>query len=496
MTDVQHHIIAKQTLDVDMFATESEAWALQQALPQLLAGEVSIAIEKVLNRYSKLGEHIKLDYLEINLGELSLVGLEHDLAQQVEYCLERALREKISSLATSNMISSEYQNEALGMTVQTQQQSLFAAFIYFLSTGRLPWSFKLAENKSLEQMLLEAGQTFLPNQNIHVEIKALLNNESVCQRLIYQFSNTFLLRLLVVLLPNSELIIIKVYALLQQLQIATPDKMKLSRHFWLIVLRAVPSREVLTFETLLQAIAAQLITNDHFRSLSKHTIDLMTVVFNQYDIALKPFEPVTINTEVKSESTATANPKTLMEYSLAKSLEKMDEQSQEVNEAIYIDVAGLVLLHPFLPQFFKTLNIIVDDEIVQPARAVCLLHYLCTGQTNPAEHALVLAKIVCGIALSYPVAMDFEPTTEEVNQTESLLNAVISHWHVLQSTSIDGLRGTFLIRNGKLTLKQDSSWQLKVESKGFDILMDSLPWSISMIQLPWMRHMLFVEWTN
>ncbi len=165
-------------------------------------------------------------------------------------------------------------------------------------------------------------------------------------------------------------------------------------------------------------------------------------------------------------------------------------------EGIYINFAGLVLLHPFLPQFFKVLDIVVDDVIVQPLRAVSLLHYLATGQKYAAEYELVLAKVLCNIPLSTPVELEIEFTEAEMAQTLKLLEAVISHWEVLGTTSVDGLRGTYLIRSGKLTLREDGDWLLQVESKSYDILLGSLPWGISMIQLPWMSKMLWVEWSN
>jgi hypothetical protein len=65
---------------------------------------------------------------------------------------------------------------------------------------------------------------------------------------------------------------------------------------------------------------------------------------------------------------------------------------------------------------------------------------------------------------------------------------------VLRNTSPDGLRGTFLIRSGKLCLRDGGDWSLQVESNSFDILLDQLPWGISMIKLPWMEKMLWVEW--
>lgn len=162
-------------------------------------------------------------------------------------------------------------------------------------------------------------------------------------------------------------------------------------------------------------------------------------------------------------------------------------------EGMYIGNAGTVLLHPFLPRFFSVLGIAEEETLLRPERALCLLHYLTAGQTRAPEHELTLHKILCGLPLNLPAESDVNLTTEEQSEADALLRAVIGHWTVLQNTSLDGLRGTFLLRPGKVSLRNDE-WLLQVERRSCDILLDQLPWGISMIKLPWMKKMLRVEW--
>ncbi|WAK03977.1 contractile injection system tape measure protein [Methylobacter sp. YRD-M1] len=164
------------------------------------------------------------------------------------------------------------------------------------------------------------------------------------------------------------------------------------------------------------------------------------------------------------------------------------------SENIYINNAGLVLLHPFLPQFFRALNIVVDDQLIAPDRALSLLHFLGTGQLVAPEYELVLPKVLLNLALETPVDTNTLLTAEETEEATALLEAVIRHWAALKGTSDDGLRGTFLIRPGKISLRDDGDWRLQVENKAYDILLDQLPWGIGMIKLPWMHRMLWVEW--
>lgn len=162
----------------------------------------------------------------------------------------------------------------------------------------------------------------------------------------------------------------------------------------------------------------------------------------------------------------------------------------------YIQNAGVILIHPFLPAFFKNLKLVEKGQFVNdPAtqKAVHLIWYLATGTTNPTESDLVLPKFLCGVPLNYPLERRIEITTEDQEEANNLLQAVIDHWQVLKSTSPDGLREGFLQRDGKLELRQ-GSWYLQVEQKAIDVLLDRLPWNLSIIKLSWMLEMLKVEW--
>jgi hypothetical protein len=165
-----------------------------------------------------------------------------------------------------------------------------------------------------------------------------------------------------------------------------------------------------------------------------------------------------------------------------------------VGEGIYINNAGLVLLHPFLPQFFGALDIAEEEQLLRPERALCLLHFLATGQDIAPEYELMLPKILCNIPLDMPVEADVKLTDKEQEEAAALLTAVIEHWEALRNTSPDGLRGTFLARSGKISLRGEDLL-LQVEPQTWDILLEQLPWGISMIRLPWMDRMLWVEWT-
>ncbi|MGS0742591.1 contractile injection system tape measure protein [Glaciimonas sp. GG7] len=119
---------------------------------------------------------------------------------------------------------------------------------------------------------------------------------------------------------------------------------------------------------------------------------------------------------------------------------------------MYIANAGLVLIHPFLPQFFKQLGLLtVDDAGVAritgteaASRAVHLLQYMVDHRCDAPEPELVLNKLLCGLTLDTPVARAITPDATEMAACRDLINAVIEHWPSIANTSRAGVRETFL----------------------------------------------------
>jgi hypothetical protein len=167
----------------------------------------------------------------------------------------------------------------------------------------------------------------------------------------------------------------------------------------------------------------------------------------------------------------------------------------DLAEGVFVDCAGVVLLHPFLPQLFEALGIANDDRLIEPQRALSLLHFLVTGQRVAPEYELLLPKLLCNVPADSPIEAAIELTASDEEEAAALLAAVIRHWDALGDISIDGLRGSFLIRPGKLSRRGDDD-VLQVEARSYDVLLDRLPWGAGPVQLPWMERLLWVEWRS
>ena len=467
------HIVRQHYLHVDLNGTEADGMALQNRLAELCHQRLIPAIERALDRCAPSDGHLIIERLDIDAGTLTLGQAEHDMAALVEQALEESLRAQ-SAEAVPTQLS------GIG-TRKTVQQAVHEAFIYFLKTGNLPWSFRLSAGKTLEQTLLDVWPTE-PNADAkrHVEsadLRAVLTSVTARQRLTRQFSPRLLRRLLARISPVDKTEIDPILTFLNDSR-ADPNAVFLfGRLLW---------------ETAFaHAAAGAEPTEKQLVRTTWRAMPALTVASGTLANELERYWPGVLKLGVHQAENVAPEPET--DFQQSGNETELGGQL-DVEDGLHVNNAGLVLLHPFLPRFFETLGIADEHQLSQANRALCLLHFLATGQPTAPEHELLLPKLLFNIPLETPVDADVALTEAEIDEATALLNAVISHWGALRGTSPDALRGTFLIRPGKLSLRSDGDWMLQVEPGAYDILLDQLPWSISMIKLPWMKRLLRVEW--
>ncbi|WP_437682272.1 contractile injection system tape measure protein [Sorangium sp. So ce131] len=160
--------------------------------------------------------------------------------------------------------------------------------------------------------------------------------------------------------------------------------------------------------------------------------------------------------------------------------------------------AGLLLVHPFLARLFEGTGLRRPDEAALPVsalpRAAALLYFLATGEEEAHEFELGFLKVLLGAPPEAPLSVAAGLLTgRDRDEADGLLRAVLGHWRALKSTSVRGLRASFLERRG-LLVEQAQGSQLRVEPAPFDVLLGQLPWGIGVVKLPWMKKPLYAEW--
>lgn len=163
---------------------------------------------------------------------------------------------------------------------------------------------------------------------------------------------------------------------------------------------------------------------------------------------------------------------------------------------IYIENAGLCLIAVYLPSFFKQLKYLENGKFKNKQfalRAIFIIQYIVSGKIKSHEYLLQLNKLLCSFQVEEPILKKIQIAKKEKLEAENLIESVIQNWKTLKNTSADGFRESFLQRKGIL-YENEKSWTLKVEKKGYDVLLETLPWSYNIIKLPWMTRPIQVEW--
>lgn len=175
-----------------------------------------------------------------------------------------------------------------------------------------------------------------------------------------------------------------------------------------------------------------------------------------------------------------------------------NEAAANTDKSIFIQNAGLVLLHPFFKNLFTETGLMINEQFTDANllnRAVHLLQYLTNGQTEMPEYFLTLNKVLCGMPQELHSNRFVKLSETELRECDELLQAAIQHWDVLKNSSAAALQETFLQRPGKLLFSEDeNAWILVIEKRGVDILLEKIPWGYSYIKHPWMQYALRVDW--
>jgi hypothetical protein len=463
-------MVRRQVLDVDVRGTESDGLQLQRRLPALCGDVVPAALEAALGRFDSGEEHLIIDLLDVDLGEIPIDRFEAELAtalrREVELHLVRAGPADGHDDAASP-------HQASVPARRSAQEAVDGALVWFLRTGRLPWSFRLPPGVPFERVVLESWARHGGGQPPAATLTALANvlrGPEARTRLGHQFSPQFAVDVLRGLSPTVALASGEVMAALDPVLLTEPVRREFARAVWEAALLAAAFGEDPATEQLARRA---------WRASAKS--ELGDAVLG---VVLERHWPGILAAQPPADAEASAP------------LARRDagDPAEAVGEGILVEHAGLVLLHPFLPRLFSALGVAMEDELLDPGRALCLLDHLVTGELVAPEHRLTVAKVLCDVPLDSPVAADVGLTAAEVQEATGLLESVIGHWAALGHASPEALRGEFLAREGVLAIDADGDWLLRVEGRTIDILLDRLPWGVSLIRLPWMSRMLKVQW--
>ena len=471
-----NHIIKNATIDFQ-YNGKTEGIVLLQEVKDWVYDSLK-QLEPVFSNWNKYDEIISMDKLELELNLKSSHWKDeaaHQLIQQV--------RNKLQLMKTGGNSLNTYK-------AQTDMQNFAETFLFYLQNGYLPWNASSTTakewNEQLEKLFNQPDEKFIQNLKV-VLVQSSDSLERYLNIIPVQLSIHLFLTSKIQLsetrrqyVHDLNLILhlaavhhfAELYDVIHRLFLKVITRQKIHLNVKDEVIPLLKKR-VIKFNELVQLIKNQTFQTEMIKEVQTE--------INNWEKPLK---------QKKTNKTIPVNPfeqKEIREFE--KSVTVIDDK-----DAIYISNAGLVLIAAFIPSYFEKIGTSSENKILENTKAVCILNYLTTGSVNMEEYDLVFPKILCGLSYKEPVSTkSFHVSNAIKKETENMLNSVIEHWNILQNTSVNGLRDSFLRREGKLSFN-GSEWKLTVEQKPYDLLLDHLPWNFSMIKLPWMKHLLKTQW--
>ncbi len=543
----QNHIIQKQAVDVE-FQNISASTELKDQLGEVCKSRLLPAIEKLFDDYGK-DKYLAFEKLEIDAGMIAFNNWQSLFVEQVV----NELKEKLiisRFLQSDNKFSSIHQNRIPPqnnivhqdiININEEEKHEARILLHFIKTGKLPWfagELKPDELKHALDVILDTNNKF-SNKFFLSELKKILaENINASIRLVYQFTEDQVFKTLSQLsFPSIGFQIIEVWKiLLIWLNITKPEQKKIIystafvtamegkyeriflKNFCDYILLALFEKHKVELPEHIndEVLIKKLQNSVNEPQIVKEVLNIVKNFNNQIkslDTDFNQAQPGSKQSDQNdfSQGHPSSNQSDQNDFGQGQSNSKQSDQSgfskkqfkniyqhTEDTESFYISNSGLVILHPFLASLFENVGYLenklwINEELQQ--RAIALTNFLVTGSEQLPEFDLLLNKIICGYNIENSIPDFIELGDFEKSEAHDLLRSAINHWKALKNTSIEGLRSTFFIRDGKLTYN-DNIFLLQVEQKTVDILLNKLPWSISIIKFPWMRERLIVEWSS
>jgi hypothetical protein len=439
--------------------------AALDAYRQFFERQVQPALAKSLDELAAPDQDQHIERLEIDLGTIDFDSARSDWRGKITKVLSHVLSQSV--VTTEQRVMGE---EIEGQGTSAGQARLVDLILYFLRRGLLPWY----ESRPFVQLEREfqSGREFASGTLSPVQLSAI---EQILG------NSRSRVRLLRALLPATRAWILRTFIEARLKEFANIDSP---------LLDAKAQAETLQqwiFRSGLPERDLQKIASAEWWAKSRQRIS-----------ALQDAAPTEVSLRLQHGLQEIAISDHAAESTLeARRNETEIHKAEPADQAIYVENAGVVLVAVFLPRLFSRLGLLDADERFSDHAAaeyaVHLVHYLASGETDPHESELVLAKVLCGLDVEHALAHEVRLSGQASDECDDLLVAAIRHWKTVGNTSIVALRETFLQREGKLERLQ-SGWHLTVEQKGVDVLVSSLPWALGTIRLPWLATPLRVDW--
>lgn len=522
------HLIHRQVLDL-RYANERRAKAAMDQWSDRFQSIWQPIIAEVLDELDTEGKWIRIERVEVDLGKIR-VNLSPELFRQ-------KLKEALKTQLLRQITVSESKGENPDLLLPRDERKPLELLIYLLRNGRKPWWASHSKRENIRNLI---GKLVAEKSS---EFALWLQSESFTQTMLLRLENHLepketqeILSIGFSEKPNQAMILIESLvtafspeihsqtelekkwekSMLQAFLLAE-NQLRDSISSWIKTNLGLSSSPTSSFSPSSEALTELfgLLLPKGYTQQSKLPILekawtkwIQTPVYKkarpsksslastQSTEIVKFIELVRTGFVAKENTTSSPSDQLAQDKLGRKSAVVSTPEKLVLDETIPVSNAGLVLAAPFLPYFFKGLGLVENKQFLSPEaqnRGALLLQALLDDSFSYEESDLVLNKIICGIDPTEPIEVSFSPSESEKEEIKNLLDAMVSQWSALKSTSGESMAKGFFPREGSLK-RTGRGYQLTVPRLSIDILLNRLPWAISIIKLPWMNETLFTEW--
>ena len=457
----------------------NEAHGAQNSMSSFLKEKLVPVIEKVAEQLSVPGEIIRVERMELDFNNFIPGGDNSEALREFEKQVTDQLLKLIAKVRPedqSEKILNGIAEKGSEKTVKSiaEERADEELFIFIIREGTLPW---WAETTSPIVLQALAGKVLeQPSAAFKAALLSLVTLPAARKRIAFKLPIALIEKLIRFSFSEPEALLKMIEEIALHIQNETAQPLT-------IYVRQVLFEAALNYAVRLPG---QQLLISNLLKIHKNENTLPVAITKALEIIKEKSEATDVTVQA-IKKIVTDEEKESSSF----------HQPHTSDNEYFVKNAGLVILCPYLPQFFKSLGLMQNNDFVThiaQERAVYLLQYLSTGDDqNFEEHDMILNKVLCGMNLLMPLTLTFELQENEKKECYELLKSVTTHWTALKNTSPESMRDTFFMREGILE-EHANGWNLKIERTTLDVLVDKLPWGISIIKLPWSTEIIFVNW--
>jgi hypothetical protein len=523
---MQNHHLSKLIITTTT-ASDSEGFALrrllkenwQQLLPDLSESFDQVCKEDEVIHLPKITISLAVDSMDSLVSDMPITHNEYlkdqiitQLMQQVQHYKTQLNNRESSSYQQDEWLDDKTNNEYLAEyknTTKTNKQRVglltWQAVQSYLNSGTLPWF--IMQEKSTKDLVQEDN-----SQPLYLSMQSLIKqNVTQCIEGLFEEHSAQKINRLIQLCDDElrksifESLVERALGKFNLLKNEEAGDARLKRQALVYICEEVIHKSANSI-AVTNALFTQLMSDKPEKNVVHNSIiqgrilnDLIPETAKQFNISENVLSILTSRILRQTNVFQKAKNQRMTEDIQAENDKALDNISDQdiFKNATQVMFVGGILLYPYLTRLFNDLDYLSKDKTIKNNKhnsAVSVMVYLLTGQEQAFDYQLYFIKWLLGIPVNALITLEENSLTDnEKALTDNVLLSLKSHWSVMNNTSIDTIRKSFLQRSGMMKL-DDEQCHLHIERKGIDVLIDQIPFSLSIIRLAWIKQPIIVTW--